>query len=109
MGERVTVEGTVENVIFHNEENGYTVLLLTVEGEEEPVTCLLYTSIEKDASTNEEIDRLRLSATCALLERRDVIVVASVSCIYGPVSYTHLDVYKRQTSAPRKRGCRRAT
>ena len=34
MGERVTVEGTVENVIFHNEENGYTVLLLTVEGEE---------------------------------------------------------------------------
>ena len=41
------------------------------------------TYIEKDASTNEEIDRLRLSATCALLERRDVIVVASVSCIYG--------------------------
>ena len=41
------------------------------------------TYIAKDASTNEEIDRLRLSATCALLERRDVIVVASVSCIYG--------------------------
>ena len=41
------------------------------------------TYIEKDASTNAEIDRLRLSATCALLERRDVIVVASVSCIYG--------------------------
>ncbi len=41
------------------------------------------TYIEKDAATNEEIDRLRLSATCALLERRDVIVVASVSCIYG--------------------------
>ena len=41
------------------------------------------TYIEKDASTNEEIDRLRLSATCALLERRDVIVVSSVSCIYG--------------------------
>ena len=41
------------------------------------------TFIEKDAATNEEIDRLRLSATCALLERRDVIVVASVSCIYG--------------------------
>ena len=40
MGERVTVEGTVENVIFHNEENGYTVLLLTVEGEEEPVTVV---------------------------------------------------------------------
>ena len=41
------------------------------------------TYIEKDASTNDEIDRLRLSATCSLLERRDVIVVASVSCIYG--------------------------
>ena len=41
------------------------------------------TYIEKDASTNEEIDRLRLSATCALLERRDVIMVSSVSCIYG--------------------------
>ena len=41
------------------------------------------TYIEKDASTNEEIDRLRLSATCARLERRDVIVVSSVSCIYG--------------------------
>ena len=41
------------------------------------------TFIEKDASTNDEIDRLRLSATAALLERRDVIVVASVSCIYG--------------------------
>jgi excinuclease ABC subunit B len=41
------------------------------------------TYIAKDASTNEEIDRLRLSATFSLLERRDVIVVASVSCIYG--------------------------
>ena len=41
------------------------------------------TYIAKDASTNDEIDRLRLSATCALLERRDVIVVYSVSCIYG--------------------------
>ncbi|MFP4510938.1 MAG: excinuclease ABC subunit UvrB [Spirochaetota bacterium] len=39
--------------------------------------------IEKDASINEEIDRLRLSATTSLLERRDVIVVATVSCIYG--------------------------
>ncbi len=39
--------------------------------------------IEKDASINEEIDRLRLSATTALMERRDVIVVATVSCIYG--------------------------
>ena len=40
MGERVTVEGTVEAVIFHNEENGYTVLLLAVEGEEEPITVV---------------------------------------------------------------------
>ena len=41
------------------------------------------TSIEKDSSINDEIDRLRHSATAALLTRRDVIVVASVSCIYG--------------------------
>ena len=41
------------------------------------------TYIEKDASVNDEIDRLRLSATASLLERRDVIVVSSVSCIYG--------------------------
>src|SRR4030081_780055 len=41
------------------------------------------TYIEKDAIVNEEIDRLRMSATRALFERRDVIVVASVSCIYG--------------------------
>jgi len=41
------------------------------------------TYIEKDSSINEEIDRLRLSATSSLLERRDVIIVASVSCIYG--------------------------
>lgn len=39
--------------------------------------------IEKDASINEEIDRLRLAATYSLMERRDVIVVATVSCIYG--------------------------
>jgi len=39
--------------------------------------------IEKDASINEQIDRLRLSATSALMERNDVVVVASVSCIYG--------------------------
>ena len=39
--------------------------------------------IEKDASINEEIDRLRLAATSALMSRRDVIIVASVSCIYG--------------------------
>jgi len=39
--------------------------------------------IEKDASINDEIDRLRLSATSSLMERRDVIIVATVSCIYG--------------------------
>jgi len=41
------------------------------------------TYIEKDSSINEEIDRLRLAATAALLERKDVIIVSSVSCIYG--------------------------
>ncbi len=49
--------------------------------------------IEKDASINDEIDRLRLSATSALMEREDVIVVATVSCIYGlgnPVSFRQM-------------------
>lgn len=49
------------------------------------------TYIEKDSSINEEIDKLRHSATAALCERKDVIVVASVSCIYGlgdPIDYT---------------------
>ena len=41
------------------------------------------TYVEKEASINEEIDRMRHSATRALLERRDVVIVASVSCIYG--------------------------
>ena len=41
------------------------------------------TYIAKDSSVNEEIDKLRLSATAALIERRDVIVIASISCIYG--------------------------
>jgi len=41
------------------------------------------TFIEKDSSVNDEIDRLRISATASLMERRDVIVVSSVSCIYG--------------------------
>ncbi len=51
------------------------------------------TYIEKDSSINDEIDKLRHSATAALLERRDVIIVASVSCIYGlgdPEDYTDL-------------------
>src|SRR5207253_7777563 len=42
-----------------------------------------YTYIEKEATINDEIDRMRLSATRSLFERRDVIIVASVSCIYG--------------------------
>ncbi|NLJ94482.1 MAG: excinuclease ABC subunit UvrB [Clostridiaceae bacterium] len=57
------------------------------------------TYIEKDSSINEEIDRLRHSATSSLLERRDVIVVASVSCIYGlgsPESYQSMMVNLRQ-------------
>ncbi len=54
------------------------------------------TYIEKDASINDEIDKLRHSATKALLERRDVIIVASVSCIYGlgsPAAYFDMIVY----------------
>lgn len=57
------------------------------------------TYIEKDASINDEIDKLRHSATSALLERRDVIVVASVSCIYGlgnPEEYKKLTLSLRQ-------------
>ena len=41
------------------------------------------TYIEKDAQINDEIDRLRLAATSALFSRRDILIVASVSCIYG--------------------------
>ncbi|MBI2988694.1 MAG: excinuclease ABC subunit UvrB [Deltaproteobacteria bacterium] len=54
------------------------------------------TYIEKDASINDEIDKMRHSATKALLERRDVIIVASVSCIYGlgsPETYFDMIVY----------------
>ncbi|MCY3698255.1 MAG: excinuclease ABC subunit UvrB [Gemmatimonadetes bacterium] len=57
------------------------------------------TFIEKDASINEDIDRLRLRATSALMERRDVIVVASVSAIYGlgdPVGYRELMLTLRE-------------
>ena len=56
------------------------------------------TYIEKDASINDEIDKLRHSATAALFETRDVIIVASVSCIYGlgdPIDYEHLTVSLR--------------
>lgn len=57
------------------------------------------TYIEKDASINDEIERLRHSATSALGERRDVIIVASVSCIYGlgdPIDYANMVVSLRQ-------------
>lgn len=56
------------------------------------------TYIEKDSSINDEIDKLRHSATMALFERRDVIIVASVSCIYGlgdPIDYEELVVSLR--------------
>jgi excinuclease ABC subunit B len=56
------------------------------------------TYIEKDASVNDEIDKLRHSATSALFERRDVIIVASVSCIYGlgdPIDYENLVISLR--------------
>ena len=57
------------------------------------------TYIEKDLSINDEIDKLRHSATCSLAERRDVIVVASVSCIYGlgaPEEYYALAISLRE-------------
>ena len=57
------------------------------------------TYIEKDMSVNEDIDKLRSSATSSLLERRDVIVVASVSCIYGlgsPEEYHNLHISLRE-------------
>ncbi len=56
------------------------------------------TYIEKDSAINEEIDKLRHSATSALFERRDVIIVASVSCIYGlgdPIDYNELTLTVR--------------
>ena len=63
--------------------------------------------IEKDAAINDEIDRLRLSATFSLMERRDVIVVSTVSCIYGlglPESWRDLPttIEKGQTIDPGK-------
>ena len=56
------------------------------------------TYIEKDASINDEIDKLRHSATASLFERKDVIIVASVSCIYGlgdPIDYEHMIISLR--------------
>ena len=56
------------------------------------------TYIAKDSSINDEIDKLRLSATASLVERRDVVIVSSVSCIYGlgsPVDYQEMVIYLR--------------
>src|SRR5436190_3907989 len=69
------------------------------------------TYIEKDAQINDEIDRLRHSATQAVLERRDVIVVASVSCIYGlgsPEEYKKIVLlFKRGDHYEREEALRR--
>lgn len=66
----------------------------------QPEAYIPYTDtyIEKDSSVNDEIDKLRHSATAALFERRDVIIVSSVSCIYGlgdPIDYNNLVVSLR--------------
>ncbi len=56
------------------------------------------TYIEKDSSINDEIDKLRLSATASLVERKDVVVVSSVSCIYGlgsPIDFKEMALYLR--------------
>ena len=66
------------------------------------------TYIEKDSSINEEIDRMRHSATRAILERDDVIIVASVSCIYGigsveTYSGTAVSIAQRRQDRPQCR------
>ncbi len=58
--------------------------------------------IEKDSSINEHIEQMRLSATKSLMERRDVVIVATVSCIYGigdPVDYHAMILHLREASA----------
>ncbi|MCL2068874.1 MAG: DEAD/DEAH box helicase family protein, partial [Oscillospiraceae bacterium] len=60
------------------------------------------TYIQKDSSINEEIEKLRHSATCALSERRDVIIVASISCIYtlgDPIDYRNMLISLRKGKA----------
>ncbi len=72
------------------------------------------TYIEKDASINDEIDKLRHSATSSLFERNDVLIVASVSCIYGlgsPHEYKELVLslrvgMEKRTRSSAKRSCR---
>ncbi|MDQ6987061.1 MAG: DEAD/DEAH box helicase family protein, partial [Mariprofundaceae bacterium] len=64
------------------------------------------TYIEKDSSINEQIDRMRHAATRALLEREDVIIVASVSCIYGlgsPEAYANMLLYFERGRAQNQR------
>ncbi|MBT4427351.1 MAG: DEAD/DEAH box helicase family protein, partial [Rhodospirillaceae bacterium] len=64
------------------------------------------TYIEKDASINEQIDRMRHAATRALLERQDVVIVASVSCIYGigsPETYSAMTLYLENKSSIEQR------
>ena len=61
------------------------------------------TYIEKDSAINDEIDKLRHSATAALSERRDVIIVASVSCIYSigdPIDYRNMVISLRTGMVP---------
>ena len=61
------------------------------------------TYIEKEATINDELDKLRMSATRSLFERRDVIVVASVSCIYGigsPEAYFGMMLHARKRASP---------
>src|SRR3954467_14880187 len=63
------------------------------------------TYIEKDSSRNEEIDKLRLSATRSLVERRDVLIVASISCIYGigsPEAYGAVVVHLKRGEVRRR-------
>ncbi len=69
------------------------------------------TYIEKETSINDEIDRLRLRATISLFERRDVLIVASVSCIYGlgapEVFFSMLQFFERGTELPMEKAQRR--
>src|SRR3954469_12775065 len=63
------------------------------------------TFIEKDASINDHIDRLRLKATSSLMERDDVVIVASVSCIYGlgsPSAYKEMCVFIEEGATKRR-------
>jgi len=66
------------------------------------------TYIEKDSSVNDEIDKLRHSATASLFETKDVIIVASVSCIYGlgdPIDYENMIISLRPGMRSRKKYC----